>query len=154
MIALIGMRFAAIFTPPNKQTDLSKINQSAERLKPIVKENEKIIWLTEPISLYLADKISYYPLINHTNSYKPSLDTNTVRSLGFWNQEMMSQWLSEADLVVLDENRLRGLRQTELTKPVAKTITEYMDKNYDLLVINDYIWPGELSFFKPRMRSN
>lgn len=149
-LALFTNRYSSIAGHFNQPTHLQQINQSIQPLKEITADKNKIVWLSEPIALYLAGKISYYPLINHTNFFKPSEDTVTVRSLGFWNQEMMSQWLNQADLVVMDSNRLLILSRNSLTRPTAEMITERLQTQFILLKIDHYIWPGNLNFYLPR----
>ncbi len=106
-LAQTSVIFASLFQPPTQTNTIKTLNQSAKNLRPIVADKEHIIWLAEPMSLYLAGKVSYYPLINHTNFYKPSDDTATIRALGFWNEAMMLEWLDQTDLAVIDPHRLR-----------------------------------------------
>ena len=143
MIALISLNFASIFQWPNKINTIKQLTLSANSLKPVVSQKQEIVWLTEPMSLYLAGKVSYYPLINHTNFYKPSNDTQTVRKLGFWNQEMMAEWLNEADLVVLDYNRLKIVSDNNLTQIIENKV----NNNYTFIQTPENIWPENLSFF-------
>ena len=90
------------------------------------------------MSLYLAGKVSHYPLINHTNFYKPSADTTTVKQLGFWNEPMMDEWLNQADLIVIDNHRLN------LTKI---NLVEKLGQNWRVLASPADIWPGGLIFY-------
>ncbi|MBU1322506.1 hypothetical protein KKE48_00010 [Patescibacteria group bacterium] len=143
IISLITIPMASIFQSPNHLSTIYQLKLSSQALKPIVANKNNIIWLSEPMSLYLAGKISYYPLINHTNFYKPSNDTQTVRKLGFWNQEMMAEWLNEADLVVIDNNRLKIVSDNNLTQIIENKV----NNNYTLIQTPGNIWPGNLSFF-------
>jgi 4-amino-4-deoxy-L-arabinose transferase-like glycosyltransferase len=147
LIVPFELRGGSIFSLPKTTPDLILINQSAQALKPIVKNKKQIIWLSEPISLYLAGKISFYPLINHTNSFKPSEMTETVEALGFWNQAMMRNWLSQADLVVIDKNRLNLLKQSPQANKVAVLLESEINDNWQQLEVEKYIWPGHLFFF-------
>jgi len=135
ILALISLNFSAIFQKPNQLNTINVLNRSAQALKPIIDNRQKIIWLAEPMSLYLAGRISYYPLINHTNFYKPSADTTTVRRLGYWNEAMLNQWLAETDLLVVDPNRLK----------IANLQLELND--WEKLPAPDFIWPGNLEFY-------
>ena len=138
LIALFCLNFASLFQKPNHQNIISALNQSVKELKPIINNKQKIIWLAEPMSLYLAGRTSYYPLINHTNFYKPSTDTATVKKLGFWNQVMMDQWLEEADLVVIDPNRLT----------IAKIdLTQELTDKWLPITTPPNIWPEGLTFY-------
>ena len=143
IISLVTIPLASIFQSPNHLNTISQLKLSSQALKPIVANKKKIIWLSEPMSLYLAGKISYYPLINHTNFYKSSNDTPTVRKLGFWNQEMMAEWLNEADLVVLDYNRLKIVSDNNLTQIIENKV----NNNYTFIQTPENIWPENLSFF-------
>lgn len=134
-LALISLNFSSLFQRPNVQNTIKTLNQSAIALKPIIKDKQKIIWLAEPISLYLAGKVSYYPLINHTNFYKPSVDTQTVKNLGFWNLTIMENWLEETDLIVIDPNRL------ELSD------IKMNNNNWQKINRPDLIWPNNLEFY-------
>ena len=134
LLALLGLPFASLFQLPNRVDTISQLSISAQALKPIIAEEKNIIWLTEPMSLYLAGRISYYPLINSANFFKPASDTNTVAGLGFWNQAMLDQWLAQSTLFVIDENNLKSLE----LKPSLYQLTE----------IRNDIWPGSLYFFK------
>ena len=145
VLSLIGLPFASLFQLPDRPNTISELDRSARALRPLVADKQKIVWLAEPISLYLAGKVSYYPLINHTNFYKSSNDTPTVRKLGFWNQEMMAEWLNEADLVVLDYNRLKIVSDNNLTQIIENKV----NNNYTFIQTPENIWPGNLSFFSP-----
>ena len=149
-IALFTNRYSSVAGHFNEPTHLLQINQSIQPLKKLTAGRDKIIWLSEPMALYLAGKISYYPLINHTNFFKPSQDTATVRSLGFWNHAMMSEWLDQADLVVIDSNRMFFLNQNPLTQSTAEIIVEKLKTQFTLLQLDSNIWPGNLSFYVPK----
>lgn len=146
LMALISLNFASLFQKPNQQNTISVLNKSVNALKPIINNKQKIVWLTEPISLYLADKISYFPLINHTNIYKPSQDTATVKKLGFWNQYMMAEWLNEADLVVIDNNRLIIVSDNNLNQEIENQLIN----NYTLIQTPENIRPKALRFYEPK----
>lgn len=148
IIALFAIKFASLAGHFNQPTDLYKINQSVKPLQQITAGKNNIIWLSEPMALYLAGRVSYYPLINHTNLFKPSNDTATVQSLGFWNQEMMSNWLNQADLVVIDSNRLSLMQQSSLARPTAEMIVSRLNNQFTPLNVSTDIWPGNLRFFQ------
>lgn len=138
IISLICVNFASIFQKPDQPNTISILNKSANELKPIIQGKNKILWLAEPMSLYLAGKISYYPLINHTNFYKPSEETTTVKNLGFWNQTMLKQWLNEANLLVIDQSRL-NFAKIDLDQ-------ELTDK-WQLIATPVNLWPEKLIFY-------
>lgn len=150
LLAPKGIRFAGIFDIPTRQPDLRTTYQSAIKLKPIIKDKDKILWLGEPISLYLAGRVSYYPLINHTGFYKPSPDTETVKKLGFWNQEMLNQWLNESDLLTIEANKVKLLKENQVGKNLMEFVEKKVSTDFQLLEINDYIWPGGLTFYQPK----
>ena len=150
VIALISIKFASIPGGLKQPTHLQQINNSVSEVKQLTAGKDKIIWLAEPITLYLSGKISYYPLINHTNFFRSSTDTQAVRRLGFWNQEIMKGWLNEADFVVVDANRLAFLEQKSPEgKSTATMIRTTLEDNFTLVTPNNYIWPGNLSFYLP-----
>jgi len=144
----VNLGFSSLFTSIGKKPNLWLINKSIKPLKKIISVKDKIIWLAEPLPLYLAGKVSYYPLINHTNSYKPLGETEVVKNLGFWNSEMMEQWLDEAELVVVDENRLKLLEQNPLTLALPKMVEERLESDYEIIEVKEYIWPGNLKFYE------
>lgn len=148
-LALVTNRYSSVAGHLNRPTDLQEINRSIPPLKELTHGKNKIIWLTEPMALYLAGKVSYYPLINHTNFFKPSDDTATVQLLGFWNLEMMSRWLDQADLVVIDTNRISILNQNPLTQPVVTMIENSLQTQFIPLTVNPNVWPGNLRFYVP-----
>lgn len=150
IIALLTMRLAGIFGVFSKKTDLNKLKQSVETVRKVTKNKKRIVWLSEPMALFLAGKVSYYPLINHTNFYKPSQDTTTVRALGFWNQAMMGQWLDEADLVAIDANRVKLLKQSKVTVELADYMISRLNSEFYKLKLSQDIWPGNLSFYQRR----
>jgi len=115
-----------------------------------VADKQKIVWLGEPINLYLAGRASYYPLINHTNFYKPSLDTSTVKKLGFWNQAMMAEWLNDVDLVVIDEGRLALLNQSSQTQPLVELIKVKINNDFKEISVGTNIAPGNFTFYEPK----
>jgi|GEM_PF-3172135 4-amino-4-deoxy-L-arabinose transferase-like glycosyltransferase len=144
----VNIRFASIYTPMSKKPALRLLNESINPLKEIVKDKDKIVWLTDPMSLYLAGKVSYYyPLLNHTNFYKPTEDTETTKTLGFWNDEMMQQWLEEADLVVIDSNRIKLLREGNQLE-LIQLIEKELESNFIRKLVEEYISPGNLSFYE------
>lgn len=142
LLALTGLNFASLFQKPYQQNTIRALNQSVNELKPIINNKQKIIWLAEPMSLYLAGRVSYYPLINHTNFYKPSADTDTVKKLGFWNLAMMNQWLEEADLAVIDPNRLI----------IAKVdLTQKLTDKWLPMIQPPSLWPTNLMFWEKKI---
>lgn len=152
IMALFTNKYSSVAGHLNQPTHLQQINESIQSLKEITANKNKIVWLSEPMSLYLTGKISYYPLINHTNFLKPSKDTATVRSLGFWNEEMLSEWLNQAELVVIDSNRLLLLQKNPITQPTAEMIVNKLQNQFKQLKIDNHIWPGNLNFYLPRSK--
>ena len=145
----ITVRYGANFAIPTKWSDLRLINRSGKILKPIVADKTKIIWIAEPISLFMAGKVSYYPLINHTGFYKPSADTDTVRSLGFWNMAMLKEWFNEADLVVIEDNKMKLLRESNQATELAELIKDTLAAKYKLIWKTNDLWPKGLEFYQP-----
>ena len=150
ILSPVGVRFARIFAIPTLNPDLKVINQSAAKLDSFTSQKKHIIWLSEPISLYVSGKVYYYPLINHINFYKPTNETAIVRKLGFWNQEMLDQWLDEAELVVVDKNKLLLLNETPQGQQLVNDLTQKLIKDFQMIDERDDIWPGELLFYKPK----
>jgi 4-amino-4-deoxy-L-arabinose transferase-like glycosyltransferase len=148
ILALVGIRFASISGGFNYPTHLQQINQSIEPVKKLTGNSQNIVWLSEPMSLYLSGRVSYYPLINHTNFFKTSNDTEVVRELGAWNFQMMSQWLDEADLVVVNDNRLVLMNKSELARPTAQFINQKLSENFTQIYPLESVWPGNLRFFQ------
>jgi 4-amino-4-deoxy-L-arabinose transferase-like glycosyltransferase len=149
ILGLVGVRFARIFALPTRHPSLRIINESVKKIEPLVNNKDKIIWLTEPIGLYLTGRVSYYPLIHHTGFFKPSIDTKAVRRLGFWNQEMIKEWLLEADLVVIGDNKMNLLKQAPKVKYLADFIEAELEANFELIEKRDDMWPKGLSFYQP-----
>lgn len=106
LLAPLSLIFSSLFQPPTKPATLINLSREASQLKNIVADRQNILWLSNPMLLFLAGKTSYYPLINQVNFYKASTDTATVKRLGFWNQEMFNLWLANSDLIVIDYLRL------------------------------------------------
>lgn len=150
LLAPKGIRFAAIFDIPTRQPDLITTYKSAMELKPIIKDKNKILWLGEPMSLYLAGRVSYYPLINHTGFYKPASNTDTVRKLGFWNQEMLNQWLNEADFLAIEANKVKLLKENQAGINLMEFIENKVSTDFKPLAVDDDIWPGGLTFYQPK----
>jgi hypothetical protein len=149
LLSFAALPWLSLWQPPTTTNAIAALNQSSQSLQPIVAGKNNIIWLAEPISLYLAGKISYPPLINHTNFYKPSSDTATVARLGFWNDALMTQWLKEADLVVIDPDRLTFLSQSQQAVSIVKLINGTLSQNYTSLPIKPDAWLGNLQFYIP-----
>lgn len=145
----IGVRYGTNFAIPTRWPDLRTINRSGEILKPLVANKTKIVWISEPISLFMAGKVSYYPLINHINFYKPSDQTEIVRKLGFWNKAMLEQWLGEADLVVVEDNKMKLLGESSQTVKLTEFIKDSLAKKYQLIWKTNDIWQGGLNFYQP-----
>ena len=145
----IGVRYGTNFAIPTKWPDLRVINRSGEILKPLVAGKTKIIWISEPISLFMAGKVSYYPLINHTNFYKPTDKTEIVKSLGFWNIAMLEDWFNEAELVVVEDNKMKLLGESSQAREVSEFIKENLANKYKLIWKTNDIWQGGLNFYQP-----
>lgn len=148
----VGLRYGRNFAIPTLWPDLRQINHSGKILKPIVEGKNKIVWISEPISLFMAGKISYYPLINHINFYKPSDQTEIVRQLGFWNIAMLDEWLSEADLIVIEDNKMKLLRESGQAAELADFIEESLAQKYRLVWKTDTVWSGGFNFYQPSPR--
>ncbi|OGD58949.1 hypothetical protein A3J22_01490 [Candidatus Beckwithbacteria bacterium RIFCSPLOWO2_02_FULL_49_12] len=146
----VGPRFARIFAIPTRNPDLVKIVNSASKLEPLIEGKENIVWIDEPISLYLAERVSYYPLIHHTGFYKSSNDTEIVRNLGFWNQTMLNGWLKEADLVVVGANKLKLLKEVPEGRSLASFIEAKLNEDFELIEERVDIWPGKMVFYEPK----
>lgn len=138
LLALAGMPLAGIFGQPGKLNTIKRLSVSAQNLKPVVADKPAIIWIAEPMSLYLTGRVSYYPLINHTNFYKPSAGTATIKSLGFWNEAMLGSWLDEADLLVVDPNRLNF---------AGINLGEKLNHSWQPIAAPENIWPEQLVFY-------
>jgi len=146
-LIIVGIKFSNISSL--EKLWLLEINQSAEKLKPLVENYHKIIWINEPTVFFLAGKVSYYPLINHTNFYKNSNQTETVRNLGFWNLEMLDQWFDEADLVVIGNNKIKLLNESSEGVPVAKFIEKRLTNDFKIKTVRSDIWPDLITFYEP-----
>ena len=142
--AATGLIFASLWQPPGKINTITAMNRAAAEINTLAENKTRTIWIAEPITLYLNGKVSYYPLINHTNFYKPSNDTATIKALGFWNQTLLDQWLKEADLLVLDPNRL-ALAKIEL-KPE-------LEANWEKITPPATVWPPGLEFYLPKSQA-
>jgi len=138
IFAQTSVIFASLFQMPNQQTTIKALNQSATNLRQLAADKKHIVWLAEPMSLYLAGKVSYYPLINHTNFYKPSTDTDTVKQLGFWNEAMLDEWLDQADWLVIDNNRLNF---------VQINLDQKLSDAWQVSPTPANIWPEGLVFY-------
>ncbi len=131
-LAQTSVIFASLFQPPTKLNTISTLNRSAANLRPLIADKNHVVWLGEPMSLYLAGRVSYYPLINLTNFFKPSDKTETIRKLGFWNQAMMTEWLKTADFAAIDSNR----------RSFADLGNEWHQEPKP-----EQIWPPEMTFY-------
>ncbi len=152
ILAIAGLLLASLFQKPSQGNTIKRLNLSANDLKAMVESKEKIVWLAGPMSLYLAGKVSYYPLINQTNFYKISADTATVRALGFFNKVMLEDWLKTADLVVIDKNRLSGLKANPKTAEVTILIEEKLLSEYKLMPPPETFLGENLGFYEPLIK--
>jgi len=152
ILALAGLPFASLFQRPSQGNIIQRLALSSNSLKKVTDQKEEIIWLTDPMNLYLSGKLSHFPLINHTNFYKTSTDTATVRSLGFWNTTMMEQWLNTADLVVTDSNRLSLLKANPKTIDVTILMEERLLSKYKLIPSPENVWTENLRFYEPLVK--
>lgn len=116
IMAFTVIPFASLFQSPDRTNTISQLNSEVRSIKPLIVNKSQILWLANPMPLYLAGRVSYSPLINQSNFFKPSTDTITVQRLGFWNQNMFNQWLKESDLIVIDYQRLPPLDLSTLPK--------------------------------------
>lgn len=146
-----SLRELALISFPFKEPALIKINHSAKEFEAILPKEQRVVWLAEPITLYLARGKSFYPLINHFNFYKSTSDTKTVQALGFWNQEMLQDWLEEVNFVFVDPNKISILKQTSESKELVTFLESYLETNYRLVkVFNDNFWPKNLIWFEKK----
>jgi len=152
ILAIAGLPLASLFQRPSRVNTLQRLTLSANSLKKVVEQKEKIVWITGPMPLYLAGKVSYFPLINHTNFLKTSTDTETVRALGFWNKAMMEQWLKTADLVVIDDHRQKLLKSNPKTIDVAILLEEKLLSEYKSIPAPENVWSEELRFYEPLVK--
>lgn len=141
LLALAALPLSSIFQLPGRGSTIAKLSQSAQNLQPVISGQDKIIWIAEPMSLYLAGQVAYYPLINHTNFYKPSHDTATVKRLGFWNLALLDQWLNQADLLVIDPNRLNF---------AGINLDDKLDDRWQMIAAPANVWPENLQFYLPK----
>jgi len=147
-LIFVGIKFSNISSL--EKVWLLEINKSVEKLKPLVKDYDHIIWINEPTVFYLAGKVSYYPLINHINFYKNSTQTETVKALGFWNMEMLNQWLKEADLVVVGDNKIKLLKESSQGIPLAEFLENKLKSDFKVKETRKDIWPDVISFYEPK----
>lgn len=136
--------FSSLFTQTNT---INKLAVTRNALEEVIKGKDKIVWLAEPMNLYLTGKVSYYPLINHTNFFKTSQQTEVVKRLGFWNQEMMQEWLDQADMTVVDPNRLIIMKQVSSTRPFVDWFEHELKTNWEVLLKPNQILPDRLVFY-------
>lgn len=130
--SLPSLRDLTILTSPFKTPDILKLPENAQQLQNLIPENEKVIWLAEPITLYLAGRKTYYPLLNHYNFYKDNPNTLLVENLGFWNQEMLTNWFKESSLVIIDPSKLELLQQSTSGRKLLLFIQNNLN-NYTLI---------------------
>jgi hypothetical protein len=45
--------------------------------------------------------------LNHDHSFRIGSDPNELLKRGFWNQELATQWLNEADIILIEKPYLR-----------------------------------------------
>lgn len=118
---------------PLQKPDLIKLSETSKKLKQIIKKDEKIIWFSNSMALYLTGYRSYFPLINDINSFSTNPNTQEVEKLGLWNKEMINQWFNEADVVFVDPSRIKLLSQKQQAgKDTAKLIENRLDKDFYL----------------------
>ncbi len=142
-----SLREATIFRFPSRKPDLIKINQSAKKIKEIIPEGEKVVWLANPMTLYLAGRRSYFPLINHVNFYRSDFNTQKVKKLGLWNEQMFLSWIKESNFVFLDPNKLKSLSQK--APGLVISIKKELEENFQLVeTFDENFSPKNLIFFK------
>lgn len=152
-MSLPGLAVASIFVFPSKNPDLLKTRSSAKMIKSLIPQKQKVFWLAEPITIYLAGGKTYNPLINHINFFKPSSETAAVRKLGYWNKEMMSDWLKEVDFVFIEPNKLKLLSESVSGKDLTNYLNQELNKNFQLVkFFNDDNYFSKLMVYKKSVK--
>lgn len=140
--------------PPQKP-DLIKLSETAENLKQIIKKDEKVIWFSNPMALYLANRRSYFPLINGVNCFTANPNKREVEELGLWNKEIVNQWFNEADIVFVNPNKIKSLSQKhQAGKDTAELIQNRLDEDFCLKEnLSNYLTLKPLIIYKKKNSS-
>ena len=98
--------------------------------------------------LHLADRVTYGALFNSLNSFKPRAKTNIVEKYTFWNEDLANRWLNDADIVLLEENKLKIISDSSPLSNLDKIINKDLKQNYKLINRIEDFWPSPLLVFK------
>ena len=88
---------------------LKSFDRVGDQLSGVVQPGEKVYWegRSAAIFLYLPQVSIYPPQLNHDHSFRIGSDPNELLKRGFWNQELATQWLNEADIILIEKPYLR-----------------------------------------------
>ncbi len=96
-----------VISDPRAESDISRVERGAEAVRKNTKPEDTILTFDNSIyHVYLADRRTYFPLMNRDFLFLNSTDTPMVRSIGFYNTEMVKEWLTnDADYLLLHAER-------------------------------------------------
>jgi len=156
LIAVIILNFSVnvfrtdVFSSPFEETDIQRVERGAQFIRENTEENTKILTFDNSIyHVFISDRKTFAPLINRNFFYFPGADKNTAKSFGFYNFEMLKEWLLEdSDYVALQEESWRDMftRTSHWGDEGGKDddkieeVSRILDEQYELIgtVLNVY----------------
>ena len=144
VIAVIGVNLLAnafpsgIISRPSEETDLERVRRGAALVAARTAPGERIIAFDNSIfHVFAAGRFTEPALMNRDFLYVGDINSNTARRLRMYNLPLLLKWLSEADVVLLHEERWRDMFRRPFFKEEShdseKNITElssYFDEHY------------------------
>ncbi|HOJ01081.1 MAG TPA: glycosyltransferase family 39 protein [Anaerolineaceae bacterium] len=87
-------------------TDIpARYNEAADQMKSIIPENALVYWdgYTPILFLYLPEIRTFPAQLNMEFYYRIGGNTAIIEKQGFWDEELATRWITEADLLVFSE---------------------------------------------------
>lgn len=103
-----------IIASPGDTSDLERVSIGAEHLERVTRKEDRILTFDDSLyHVFLADRRVFPPLMQRNFLFVNSEDTAYVRSIGFYNWDMLHQWLqTDADVFLMhQETGFEGLRR-------------------------------------------
>ncbi|MEK7659807.1 MAG: hypothetical protein AAB343_01250 [Patescibacteria group bacterium] len=103
-----------IIANPHDISDLERVRIGAEHVAALTEKEDNILTFDDSLyHAFLADRRVFAPLLQRNFLFVNSEDTAYIRSIGFYNWDILNNWLAhDADVVLIHkETGFEGLRR-------------------------------------------
>jgi hypothetical protein len=88
---------------------LPGFDRVSNQLMKVIQPGQKVYWEGRSVAifLYLPQVSIYPPQLNQDHSFRIGSDSTELLKRGFWNQQLATQWLKEADIILIEKPYLK-----------------------------------------------